>query len=322
MIKIALCTDTYYMMACGPCVVSIFEHHREQPCHIYVITKSLPQVDVEGLEQIAARYGGRLTVKTIHPEILQGLKVSDRFRESIYYRFLLPDLFPDEEKMLYMDCDILVNDSLQELWRTDIEGYTCAVVEDQEADDITLQNRIGVYGTPYFNSGVLLVNMDYWRKHNVACRLVEFIRQHPEKCLFPDQDALNVVLHGTVKYLPYGYNFQDLWYTRDYQWIRLHASKFKEVERWKEHPVVVHFAGGGKPWKKDCNHPFTAYYLECLAKTKWTVACYKKVREECTPLYGGSSKTSHKYIRRFNRLLAVFVIETIAFVVYWFCSMR
>ena len=45
MIKIALCTDTYYMMACGPCVVSIFEHHREQPCHIYVITKSLPQVD-------------------------------------------------------------------------------------------------------------------------------------------------------------------------------------------------------------------------------------------------------------------------------------
>ena len=94
------------MMACGPCVVSIFEHHREQPCHIYVITKSLPQVDVEGLEQIAARYGGRLTVKTIHPEILQGLKVSDRFRESIYYRFLLPDLFPDEEKMLYMDCDI------------------------------------------------------------------------------------------------------------------------------------------------------------------------------------------------------------------------
>jgi len=113
-----------------------------------------------------------------------------------------------------------------------------------------------------------------------------------------------------------------LWYTRDYQWIRLHASKFKEVERWKEHPVVVHFAGGGKPWKKDCNHPFTAYYLECLAKTKWTVACYKKVREECTPLYGGSSKTSHKYIRRFNRLLAVFVIETIAFVVYWFCSMR
>lgn len=61
MIKIALCTDTYYMMACGPCVVSIFEHHREQPCHIYVITKSLPQVDVEGLEQIAARYGGRLT---------------------------------------------------------------------------------------------------------------------------------------------------------------------------------------------------------------------------------------------------------------------
>ena len=82
MIKIVLCTDTYYMMACGPCVVSIFEHHREQPCHIYVITKSLPQVDVEGLEQIAVRYGGRLTVKTIHPEILQGLKALYGLRYS------------------------------------------------------------------------------------------------------------------------------------------------------------------------------------------------------------------------------------------------
>ena len=79
MIKIALCTDTYYMMACGPCVVSIFEHHRKVPCHIYVITKALPQVDVEGLEEIATRYGGLLTVKVIEPEIVQGLKVSDRF---------------------------------------------------------------------------------------------------------------------------------------------------------------------------------------------------------------------------------------------------
>ena len=67
MIKIALCTDTYYMMACGPCVVSIFEHHRKVPCHIYVITKALPQVDVEGLEEIATRYGGLLTVKVIEP---------------------------------------------------------------------------------------------------------------------------------------------------------------------------------------------------------------------------------------------------------------
>ena len=73
---------------------------------------------------------------------------------------------------------------------------------------------------------------------------------------FPDQDALNVVLHGTVKYLPYGYNFQDLWYTRDYQWIRLHASKFKEVERWKEHPVVVHFAGGGQTVEKGLQSSF------------------------------------------------------------------
>ena len=53
------------MMACGPCVVSIFEHHRKVPCHIYVITKALPQVDVEGLEEIATRYGGLLTVKSL-----------------------------------------------------------------------------------------------------------------------------------------------------------------------------------------------------------------------------------------------------------------
>ncbi|MCD8318026.1 MAG: glycosyltransferase family 8 protein [Paraprevotella sp.] len=320
MIKVALCTDTYYMMACGPCVVSIFEHHRKTPCHIYVITKELPQEDVDGLKYIAARYGVQLTLKTIDSDFIQGLKVNERFRESVYYRFLLPNLFPEEKKMLYLDCDTLVNGSLRELWETDIDGYACAVVEDQEADDITLKNRIGVYDTTYFNSGVLLINMDYWRIYHVARRLVDFIREHPSACLFPYQDALNAVLHDEMKYLPYGYNYQDLWYTCDYQWLRLHASKFKEVERWKKNPVVVYFAGGNKPWQKDCSHPFAKYYLECLSKTPWTVARYKKVRKgERASLYGERSKMPHKYIRRFNRLLLVFIIETIAFFIYLLC---
>ena len=317
-IKIVLCTDTYYMMACGPCIVSIFEHQCKIPYHVYVVTKKLPASDVEGLRQISDKYGCKLTVKNVNPEILSNLKVNDRFRESVYYRFLLPDLFPEADKMIYMDCDTLLNRPLQPLWDTDIKDYACGVVEDQESDDIALQNRIGVYDQPYFNSGVLLINLNYWRQHNITQRLVNFVQENPDKGFFPDQDALNAVLKSQVKYLPFGYNYQNLWYSAERQWLRLHASKFEELDRWKSNPVVVHFTGDNKPWKKYCNNPFTQYYLDCLAKTPWTIKCYTPPREEFSPT-GETRKRTHKYIRRFNRLLIVFILETIA-LLYLLCT--
>lgn len=306
MIHIALCTDTYYMMACGPCLVSIFEHHAKETCHVYIVTKSLPESDVKGLHQVAEKYGQQVTILQVGAEEFRHLKVSEQFRESVYYRFLLPELLPELDKIIYLDCDILVNGSLEPFWQSDINGYACGVVEDQEGDDILLHNRIGVY-TPYFNSGVLLMNLDYWREHNLIEQLVDFIYENPEKCIYPDQDAMNVVLQGKVKFMPYGYNFQDLWYSRPWQDIRLHASKFKEVEEWKDHPVVIHFAGRNKPWKRTCKHPYRQYYLECLAKTPWTVGRYKRPK---------GKGPNHKHIVRFNRAIAALVIETLAFIIY------
>lgn len=70
------------------------------------------------------------------------------------------------------------------------------LIDKRKSDVIVLRNRIGMYDSPYSNSGVLLVNLDYWREHDVARRLAAFVREHPEKCLLSDQDALNVRLHG------------------------------------------------------------------------------------------------------------------------------
>lgn len=305
MIHIALCTDTHYMMACGPCVISIFEHHKNEPCHIYVITKDLPQADIDALNAIANSYGQGLSVVTIDAKAFSGLKVNERFRESVYYRLLLPQLLPQLDRIIYLDCDIVLNGSLEGLWKTDIDGYACGVIEDQESDDIILHNRIGVY-TTYFNSGVLLINMEYWRQHDIMRQVVDYIYNNPDKCIFPDQDAMNAVLQGKVKFCPYGYNFQDLWYSAEYRWIRLHASKFAEVDKWKDCPIVVHFAGNNKPWFKDTSHPFKQYYLECLQKTPWTIG--KTETKE--------KHRHHKHIRRFNIALGALIAETIAFIAY------
>ena len=159
---------------------------------------------------------------------------------------MLPEIV-SADKVLYLDCDIIVRDSLSELFATDLTDLACGVVEDQCGDDIRLHNPIRMF-SKYFNSGVLLMNLDYWRNNHVADKLVLWIENFDGRLMCPDQDALNVVLEGKVKFLDYKYNYQQGFYG-DLMWLR--ADKWPAIKEARENPVVVHYTSGEKPWHKE-----------------------------------------------------------------------
>lgn len=265
--NIILCTDENYAMPCGVCITSIFENNKNEKCNIYILTNELKQSTISRFEQLSKIYGQKINIVKINTSLLNGLKVSDRFRESIYYRFIIPDIINDD-KALYLDCDIIVTQNLTDLWNTDITDYACAVVEDQNGDDIRLHNRIEMYST-YFNSGMLLMNLDYWRKNKLKKHLVDYVYQNPERCLYPDQDALNALLENKVIFLDYKYNYQELM-TWSKEKLFLHRSKWEQAHKYLNIlPVIIHYTSSIKPWNVECNHCYKQYFIQYKGISPW-----------------------------------------------------
>lgn len=264
---IALSTDDRYSMACGICITSIYENHKSDDVHVHVLTTDISKENLDRFAAMASEYGRHIDFIKVKDEYFSGLKLSKRFPVSIYYRLLLPRLL-DCDKVLYMDCDIIVNGNLRPLYDQYMSDDCAAVVvEDQCSDDINLKNRAGVTGE-YFNSGVILMNLDYWRKNQIAQKCVEFIHDYPERCIYPDQDALNHTIGNSVIFAEYGYNFQELMFF-DKKCLNLHPSKYEMIDRWIDNPVIIHYSGYHKPWFTDAIHPKAYIFLDYLSKSPW-----------------------------------------------------
>lgn len=264
---IVLCADDNYAMPCGVCLTSLFENNRDTECNVYILTVGFSEATNALFAQLSEKYQQTIQIVPIDSSLFQNLKVSDRFRESIYYRFLIPDIVKGD-KALYLDCDIIVTSSLKELWETDVTDYACAAVEDQRGDDIVQHNRIEMYST-YFNSGVLLMNLNYWRQHDVKQQLVDYIYENPDRCLYPDQDALNVVLEHKVLLLDYKYNYQQQMSLPSSE-LYLHRSKWAQANKYMEElPVIIHYSSNLKPWHVEYPHFYKSIFFEYKSKSPW-----------------------------------------------------
>ena len=264
--NIALCTDEKYSFPCGVCITSILENNKDKECNIYILTTSLEPKTIKKFKQLEETYHQRIHINNIDESIFYGLKICNRFPLSIYFRFLLPELVK-VDKILYLDCDVIVTSNISKLWETDIEGYACGVIEDQRSDDIRIQNRLELY-KDYFNSGVMLINLDYWRKNNTAQELIDFIAQNPDKCVYPDQDALNYVLHDKVHFLEYKYNYQELMVLNKEECF-LHRNKWDKLLKEGEVPAIIHYTSQVKPWITACQHPYKEWFWKYQAKSPW-----------------------------------------------------
>lgn len=127
------------------------------------------------------------------------------------FRILIPDVLKDLSKVLYLDADLYVNLDIQELWDIDLEENCLGAVRDLDI----LNRTIGALPVmknecnydEYFNSGVISMNLDAIRKHgNMKDEIVNYLVSHTDSDL-PDQDALNVVYRGQIKFIDQKYNY-------------------------------------------------------------------------------------------------------------------
>lgn len=179
-----------------------------------------------------------------------------------YYRLLLASLFPQYEKILYLDCDTIVLSPLRQLYSTNISEYYCAGVKDILAEDST--KRLDL--EKYFNAGVLLVNLERWRRDNIEQKLFDYVKENYDKIVWVDQDVLNVVLQDGIHYLDPRWNAQIGEYEHCY------TTGFNKIG---ENAFILHYIGNNKPWMPLSKNPFKKVYMNYLHMAGWECSIIK-----------------------------------------------
>ncbi|EHJ52618.1 glycosyltransferase family 8 protein [Streptococcus macacae] len=198
----------------------------------------------------------------IGEEDFKDAPVSSRYPEAIYYRLLAQEYLPQNlEKMLYLDADILCLNDVMPLYRLDIADMLYAAashVADKSITDLVNKLRLNNFeAESYFNSGVLLMNLETCRHKIKRQDIMEYITKKAGTLLLPDQDILNALYGTQIKQIP------DQVYNYDTRYDMLYFAR--SWGEWNldwviKNTVFLHFCGRDKPWRSDYSGRYAALY--------------------------------------------------------------
>ncbi|BCL38070.1 glycosyltransferase family 8 protein [Nostoc sp. MS1] len=209
---------------------------------------------------------------------LSHIKTPDWVSVATYLRLLIPDILPDHfDKAIYLDSDLLVKGNLKDLWNQEMGQHALLACSDLVIPYVSCNLGIMNYkelglapNSPYFNAGVLVMNLPRWREEQISQKIFRYFSEYPEYVRMGDQEGLNAILANNWGKLNPKWNV--IAHILDYDnWI---DSPFKqEIRPIKDDllhkPYIIHFAGGEKPWKIGCEHPAQLEWISYLKASRW-----------------------------------------------------
>ncbi len=227
---------------------------RDASLHVTVLTRDLPPHEVGWPNR---RSGDEL--RCLPPDIPAQtslpIRGTDHVSVETYYRLFLDSVFdPSVTRVVYLDADLVVLGDLSRLNDLDLQGKTVAAALDihvREWANVPYLATVGPAGAPYFNAGVLVIDLAAWRARGVGRRALAFLAEARDRVSYWDQDALNHALRDDWLEL------DPRWNRTSHYWEQLTAGSLPfptEIASQLAHPYVVHFASGRKPWQ-EYRHP-------------------------------------------------------------------
>jgi lipopolysaccharide biosynthesis glycosyltransferase len=261
-VDVVVACDEFYLPHAATMLCSLLEKN-SLPIRINLLHNGINTRKLIRLEKFLENYGAKFKDFEIHDVLLSSLKLTRHFSTPTYFRLLIPEILSvNTTKVLYFDCDLIVRKPIDTLWKIDLNDSLLAAVEDNVYPNY--KERLGLHpNLSYFNSGVLLINLEQWRLQSFHIKVIDYIKNHPNKLTFPDQDGLNVVADGNWIKLPTIWNVQHAYFFRPGYAIR-YADIIAD-------PEIVHFTGTGlKPWQNTkTKHPYASEYHKYRQITPW-----------------------------------------------------
>ena len=262
--------DEEYAIPTAVAIKSIEETNKGKKS-IYIVSPSLKEetkLFLKSLENNSTSINVLIYKKEVKEFAIQGLHVSP----AAIIKFDLPHIFRDKNKILYLDSDILVRGDITPLFSIDIENNYAAVVKDFKPLTYKPSQlvKLNILHTAYFNSGVMLLNLEKLRKDGIRDKLYKYRASGIN--YFMDQDALNVIFAENVKYLDLKWNTISSTvgaFNKDELAEYYHLGQIKSKSDIYDQAIIIHLTTKYKPWKF-INVPYSSEWMSIYKKLKKT----------------------------------------------------
>lgn len=226
--------DSNYVRCTGVAITSICKNNPDCTFVFHIIASELHEKHLEKLEILAKDNLVDIHIYIIDTTRFKELPTQEYFPISMYYRLILP-LILQKGTILYLDADIICLQNIEEIFQTSLEKFSIAAVLDIETTGEKRSYALNLPINTYFNSGVLLIDVDQWNQENALGKLMDILSNKDIELQYPDQDALNVVFQGKVHYLPA-------------KWNRIAIVNQSDIKTKLRETKLLHFTAHPKPW--------------------------------------------------------------------------
>ncbi|MEM9354987.1 MAG: glycosyltransferase family 8 protein [Pseudomonadota bacterium] len=251
--SVVYCTDDSYWMPLYVSLQSLLENNPDRAFSVHIVCESIDPTFDKHAKKLTTAFQLNLRYLQADASAVKSFPLFGGLPGAVYYRLFVGSLLPEcRDRTLYLDCDTVVLDRLDRLFDFDLGDSIIGAVDDAVP---WVGEKLGV--TPYFNSGMMLIDLHMWRKERIEEAALRFIDTEAHRIYCPDQDVLNAILDGKWKQLPNIYNFQT-------GHCDAHAQGRPEIN-----PAIAHFVTGNKPWLKRSKHPFKPEFWDVLRRTPY-----------------------------------------------------
>jgi lipopolysaccharide biosynthesis glycosyltransferase len=255
-IHIAVAFDRNYLHPFYSLLASLIQNHERGELQLHVIADGVQERELNKITCYVEGSGNAISYYGIDHSLVSRFVLPATWTAVAYYRLFFPGLIVNPiRRLLYLDCDTIVTRSLRSLYQTSLGGHPVGAVYDTYVRN---QPLIGIEeGGEYFNSGVLLIDIEEWERQEISKRAAAYLTAHPEHIIYVDQCALNAVLRKNWKKLDSRFNLM-------YSSLPEGMEK-KEYDKFLSLNVVIHFTLQ-RPWQMLCKNRFRKlyfHYLEC-----------------------------------------------------------
>lgn len=241
----------------GATLLSVLKNSKEN-WNINIIYENLSSESKSRLNEMVKSYNSKINYIEMDKEILKKFKVGTGTHLSsiVFARLFIPEFLKNEEKAIYLDCDIVALKPLEKLYEMDLNGKSIGVILDGKKDQKSSLQRLNLsLDRTYFNAGVMVMDLKKLRENGKFLKTIDYCLSPDRELQLNEQDALNIM-------------FENDYMINDVIWNYTHGNS-EENNCLESEIGIVHFTGDIKPWDCRSYSPYKHLYWRYLNETPW-----------------------------------------------------